>query len=175
MALVLSLLISSANSARVTVENEYKAGRAELIHLDHYLAAYGPQTAEARAALRDAFAWIFALGTGPGRISAFGTYPRSTITIDSSRSSARSSLSSPTSDEHKWFQSQALRLTVSLAQIYHLVASQEGSVQPPWPVLFVVSLLRGRYLRELRTVRSAQHDVWLRSSLRHSRLRPPCS
>ena len=139
VALVLSLLISSANSARVTVENEYKVGRAELIHLDHYLAAYGPQTAEARAALRDAFAWIFARhwpreDFGVRDISSVDDHNR-LIQVERTILALQ-----PTSDEHKWFQSQALRLTVSLAQIYHLVVSQEGSVQPPWPVLFVVSL-----------------------------------
>src|SRR4029077_9532061 len=58
VALVLSLLISSANSVRVTVENEYKVALADVIQLDRYLAAYGPQSADARQHLRDAFAQI---------------------------------------------------------------------------------------------------------------------
>src|SRR5437764_13321417 len=58
VALVLSLLISSANSVRVTVENEYRVALADVIQLDRYLAAYGPQAADARKDLHDAFAEI---------------------------------------------------------------------------------------------------------------------
>src|SRR5882757_9380869 len=60
VALVLSLLISSANSFRVTVENEYKEALADAVQLDRYLAAYGPPAADTRQYLRQAFAEIFA-------------------------------------------------------------------------------------------------------------------
>src|SRR5262245_41468146 len=42
VALVLSLLISSANSTRVSVENEYTEALADVVLLDRYLVAYGP-------------------------------------------------------------------------------------------------------------------------------------
>src|SRR5437016_12066895 len=59
VALVLSLLISSANSARVSVENEYTVALADVVLLDRYLAAYGPESAGVRRDVHDAFAQIF--------------------------------------------------------------------------------------------------------------------
>ena len=37
------LLISSANTYRSTVQTEYKQILADIIHLDEYLRAYGPE------------------------------------------------------------------------------------------------------------------------------------
>jgi Protein of unknown function (DUF4239) len=139
VALVLSLLISTADSARVTVQNEFKTGRAQLIQLDRTLRAYGPQAAEVRATLREAFAEIFtqrwphedfhARSTPlPGNDNRLVDVEHEILVLQ------------PASDEQKWFQSQALDLTVALAQIYRLVVSQEISAEPPWAVLFVVTI-----------------------------------
>ena len=75
VALVLSLLISSANSDRVTVENEYKVALADVVQLDRYLAAYGPAVGgRARAAAR-CVCRRFSAGAGPTRTSACATRP----------------------------------------------------------------------------------------------------
>src|SRR5215471_16212288 len=51
-ALVLGLLISSANTTRGTVTSEFDQGLADAAQIDHYLVAYGPETREARDILR---------------------------------------------------------------------------------------------------------------------------
>jgi len=47
-ALVLGLLISSANTTHNTIESEYRHTLASVALLDHYLAAYVPDAQEAR-------------------------------------------------------------------------------------------------------------------------------
>jgi hypothetical protein len=51
-ALVLGLLISSANADHNIVKSEFKQTLASTVLLDRYLAAYGPGTQEARALIR---------------------------------------------------------------------------------------------------------------------------
>ena len=51
-ALVLGLLIASANSARNTVDSEFNETLASAALLDRYLAAYGQDAQEARELLR---------------------------------------------------------------------------------------------------------------------------
>src|SRR5215469_13170789 len=51
-ALVLSLLISSANSSHIAVKNEFQQSLADIVLLDRYLADYGRETAEIRAQIR---------------------------------------------------------------------------------------------------------------------------
>src|ERR1700755_1969893 len=46
VALVLSLLVSSANSFHGTVDSEYKHALADVIQLNRYLAAYGSEARE---------------------------------------------------------------------------------------------------------------------------------
>src|SRR3974390_2183846 len=53
VALVLSLLLSSANTFRNGVENEYKQALAGIVQLDECLKAYGPEAAGIRALVRD--------------------------------------------------------------------------------------------------------------------------
>jgi hypothetical protein len=139
VALVLSLLISSANSTRVTVENETKVALADVVLLDRYLAAYGPQSADARKELRDAFAEIMSR-RWPN--DDFGVRDRSLVgdrnqLVDLER---RILALVPASAEQKWFQSQALQLTNALSQIHRLALSQEAAAAPPWAVLIVVLL-----------------------------------
>jgi len=137
VALVLSLLISSANSVRVTVENEYKAALADVIQLDRYLAAYGPQSADARQHLRDAFAQIMG-HRWPN--DDFGVHDRA-LTGDRNQLvdvDRRILALTPVDVEQKWFQSQALQLASALSQIHRLAISQETSATPPWAVLAVV-------------------------------------
>jgi Protein of unknown function (DUF4239) len=137
VALTLSLLISSANVTRVTVENEYQTGLAQTIQLDRYLVAYGPQAAAARAALRGAFAEIVSRRWQQEGFEAQGK--PSTGDRDQLIQVERVILAlQPASDEQKWFQSQALQISVAMAQIYRLLLSQEGAAETPWPVLFVV-------------------------------------
>src|SRR5882672_1009938 len=139
VALVLSLLISSANSFRVTVENEYKVALADVIQLDRYLAAYGSQSADAREHLRDAFAQIMSRRWPD---EDFGVRDRSLSgdrnqLVDLER---RILALAPANEEQKWFQSQALQLASALSQIHRLAISQQSSATLPTAVLVVVLL-----------------------------------
>ena len=131
VALVLSLLISSANSVRVTVENEYKVALADVLLLDRYLAAYGPQSGDVRGELREAFAQIFSRRF-PG--DDFGVRDKS-LTGDRNQFveiERRILALAPATAEQKWFQSQALQLMNSVSRIHRLAMSQEKSAAPPW-------------------------------------------
>jgi hypothetical protein len=139
VALVLSLLISSANSARVTVENEYKVALADVVQLDRYLAAYGSQSADAREHLRDAFAQIFSRRWPD---EDFGVRDKA-LTGDRNQLidlEQRILTLAPANAEQKWFQSQALQLTNTVSQIHRLALSQQASATLPTPVLIVVML-----------------------------------
>ena len=136
VALVLSLLISSANSTRVSVENEYKASLADTVLLDRYLAAYGPQAGGVRGELRDAFAQIFSRRFPD---DDFGVRDKS-LTGDRNQfiEIERHILAlAPADAAQKWFQSQSLQLIGELTKIHRLVISQATSAAPPWPVLWV--------------------------------------
>lgn len=139
VALVLSLLISSANNVRVSVENEYKVGQAQILELDRYLAAYGPEGAQARAALRDTFAKIFAR-RWPS--DDFGVRSNSLMSHHNQLAEVERMILAlhPVSSEQTWYRSQALRLTVTLARLYYIIMGQEIAAAPPWAVLFVVAI-----------------------------------
>jgi hypothetical protein len=137
VALVLSLLISSANSTRVSVENEYTEALADVVLLDRYLAAYGPESAGVRKDVHDAFAQIFARRWPD---ADFGVRDRS-LTGDRNQFveiERRILALAPATAEQKWFQSQSLQLMHTVSQIHRLAMSQERSSSPPWAVLGVV-------------------------------------
>jgi hypothetical protein len=138
VALVLSLLISSANNLRATVENEYKAALTSVVQLDQYLGAYGPQAADARKLLRRTVAQIAALHW-PEEDFSLGTIEPVSIgkfpLIDLER---RIIALTPSDDGQKWFQSQALQLASRMAQLRQLLASQQATAALPGPVLYVV-------------------------------------
>src|SRR5262249_22494364 len=53
VALLLSLLVSSGNTFRSGVETEYKQALAGIVQLDECLKAFGPETRDIRAVIRD--------------------------------------------------------------------------------------------------------------------------
>jgi hypothetical protein len=52
VALVLSLLVSSANTFHGMIENQYNGALANVVQLDQYLQAYGPETRDIRQQIR---------------------------------------------------------------------------------------------------------------------------
>jgi len=139
VALVLSLLISSANSFRATVENEYKAALSSVIQLDQYLDAYGPQAADVRQLLRRTVEQMASLhwpreDFGPGTTATAVILEKSPL-IDLER---RIIALTPSDDGQKWFRSQALQLAGQMAQLRQLMVSQEAAAALPGPVLYVV-------------------------------------
>ena len=137
VALVLSLLISSANSSRVSVENEYKAALADVIQLDRYLAAYGPQVGggareAARCVCRDLQPALARRGFRRARPGFDGR----------SQPVCRDRAAHPGAGAGRC---RAEVVPVAgVAAHPHGVAdpppgiSQEASAAPPWPVLWVV-------------------------------------
>ena len=137
VALVLSLLVSSANSFHATVENEYRQALADSIQLDRYLEAYGPETREIRTLARSIVVQAFQQRWPD---DDFGPKEAARVTgreplIDLER---RILELTPTDAAQKWFQSQALQLIQGLVRVRQLLLSAESGRPMPPPILVVV-------------------------------------
>jgi hypothetical protein len=137
-ALVLSLLIFSANTARNTVASEFDNTLASAALLDRYLAAYGQDTQETRELLRHSLVRRFQ-ARWPGE--DFG--PKEEPAIPSTRSELveleqRILHLAPRDDAQKWFQAQALQLANELAQTRRLLITQLRENNLPMPILIVL-------------------------------------
>ena len=136
-ALVLGLLISSANTAHNTVASAVDQTIASAALLDRYLAAYGPDTGEARELLRHAMVRR-AQARWPGE--DFGPTepkipPNRNELVELEQQVLRLA---PRDDAQKWFQAQALQLANELAQARSLLITQlQGNVLPI-PLLIVL-------------------------------------
>jgi hypothetical protein len=139
VALVLSLLVSSANSFRGTVESEYKLALADVIQLNRYLEAYGPEARELRTLARHIVVQTFQQrwpddDFGPKEVArAAGREPL----IDLERGILGLE---PTDAAQKWFQSQALQLTQRLVAVRQLLSSAQSGRSLP-PLILVVVLV----------------------------------
>jgi hypothetical protein len=137
VALVLGLLVSSANSFHGTVESEYKQALADVIQLDQYLEAYGPEARDLRTLARHIVVQTFQQRWpdeefGPKETArATGREPL----IDLER---RILGLTPADAAQKWFQSQALQLAQRLVAVRQLLSSAESGRPLPPPILFVV-------------------------------------
>jgi hypothetical protein len=144
VALVLSLLVSSANSFYGTVESEYKQALADVIQLDRYLEAYGPEAAELRTLARHLVVQTFQQrwpddDFGPKETArAAGREPL----IDLERGILGLA---PTDATRKWFQSQALQLTQRLVAVRQLLSSAESG-RPLPPLILVVLLVCSAFI-----------------------------
>jgi hypothetical protein len=136
-ALVLSLLISSANTSHNTIEGEYRSVLATIELLDRYLADYGPEAVQARGLLRHAVIRGFQV-TWPQE--DFGPPEPPTAGGRAGVEALQGSLLhlSPTTDVQKWLQSQTLQLLGGLAQVRLLLNDQEIGVAVPTPLLVVL-------------------------------------
>ena len=139
VALTLGLLISSANSHHAMIEGEYKKIMASIVHLDQYLEAYGPETREIRTHIRHVAARTFKErwpdeDFGPVGPPSEGGPDRF---IDGQRMLVELQ---PASEVQRWFQSQALLVSVQLANLRWLVVSQETSTAPLVPIFILIFL-----------------------------------
>lgn len=137
VALILSLLVSSASSFHTSVDSDYKQALAEVVQLDQYLQAYGPEAKSAREIVRYIVLQNFQQrwpreDFGP-RVAplAKGTDPL--IEVERRILDLK-----PADPAQKWFQSQALQLCRAITQIRKLIASEEGGRSLPRPILIVV-------------------------------------
>ena len=137
VALVLSLLISSANNVRNTVEAEYIQSLASVVLLDRDLADYGAETKDIRKLLRDAAIRRFS------RIwpdEHFGAVESSDINREASIEPIEALLLqlTPVSPAQVWYHNQALQIMAGLAQSSWTVQDQAVSNTLPMPMLVVL-------------------------------------
>ena len=137
VALVLGLLISSANTSHNTIEGEYRSVLATTELLDRHLADYGPEAVPARDLLRHAIIRGFQV-TWPQE--DFGPPEPPTAGGRAGVEALQGNLLhlSPTTDAQKWLQSQSLQLLGGLAQQRLLLNDQEIGVALPTPLLVVL-------------------------------------
>lgn len=160
VALVLSLLVSSANSFHNEVEGEYKRALVSVSQLDQRLAAYGPETDESRQLLRSVLAASAKLRWP---LEDFGisqplSRPAPAALLDLERQILKLR---PASDEQKYFQAQALQLTAGLMQIQRLIANQARSNSLPLPVLIAVILCSAAIFGSFGLYTKPNAVVWL--------------
>lgn len=139
VALILSLLISSANSYRVTVEAESKQILANILQLDQYLQAYGPETREIRAQVRRLIVSNVQARWPTENFGPSEPAPKTSQDplVDLQR---RIALLEPTDAAQKWFQSQALQVTNSIESLRRLILNQEAEGTPLLLVFMLVFL-----------------------------------
>lgn len=136
-ALIVGLLIFSANADRRTVESEFNGALANAALLDRYLAAYGQDTHEVRELLRHFLVRRFQ-ARWPG--DDFGPQepaeaPNRSALVEMEQRILRLA---PRDDAQKWFQSQALQLANGLAQTRQLLTYQLAGNSLPMPTLIVL-------------------------------------
>jgi hypothetical protein len=137
VALVLSLLVSSANTFHATMETEYKQALAAILQIDQNLRAYGPETRETRQYLRRGVAdglrrrWPDQ-DFGPAETA---TDSNALATIDLEE---RILALDPTGPRQKWFQSQALELAHELARVRQLISGDASGQSLPVPMVILL-------------------------------------
>jgi hypothetical protein len=134
-ALVLGLLVASARSSYDRQSTETSRMSANISLLDRILAAYGPEAKEAREQLRQSVVRILDL-----------TWPENGSRAPELKPSAAGSEGiyekiqelSPRNEGQRSLQSEALNMTIDLAQTRWLLFSQRGSaVATPFLVVLV--------------------------------------
>ena len=137
VALVLSLLISSANGFRQDIEREYRESMVTIGHLDLRLRAYGPETAPIRELLKQTLA-----GSVRRRWSGedFSGVPAGVADVHESLFEMERMLVRlvPADEAQKWFKGQSLQLMANLVKIHRLLADQAGPNPLPVPVLVIL-------------------------------------
>jgi len=137
-ALVLSLLVASANNAFEAQRKEITQMSVKIVLLDRFLAHYGPETATARAELRSAVAKTVDLmwpsDTGqtaqldPSTTHAEGLYDEIQALV-------------PQTDAQRALQNQALKAAIDLAETRWLLFEQnKRGIPTPFLVVLVLWL-----------------------------------
>jgi hypothetical protein len=135
-ALVIGLLIASANTSFDTKSNEMRRVAANAIVLDRMMAEYGPDAREARDLLRQAImAKVRAIWPDG---DAKDLRPETISEGRAGEAIMRKLLElSPQNDAQRWIKSQALQIGGEIALTRSLVAEQTGS-SIQWPFLTIL-------------------------------------
>lgn len=133
VALVLGLLIASAKSFYDTQSAEITQLSATAVLLDRILVHYGPETKEARGALRSTVVRILDLTWPHGASDKTHSGPnvRSEAVLDKIQEL------SPTNDNQRSLKTQALGLTIQMGQARWLIFEQ-NTTSVPMPLLVIL-------------------------------------
>ena len=136
-ALILGLVTASAKSTFDELDKAVKHAAADLLALDRTLARYGPETAEARTALREAvhqrleMTWPETSGR-PAKLDSPEVIRAAEAVVGQIRGL------SPRTDDQRWLHSRALTLGESLLDTRLIVATRLGrSVPIPFLALLI--------------------------------------
>ena len=136
-ALVLGLLIASANSTYQTQSNQVQVVTADVVLLDRTLAQYGPETDSARNLLRHAVASMADQIWRENRSNSVAAQPFEASTSSLSFYDEILKLS-PSNDAQHFLQARAIDTTNDLAKARLLLFSRAGAVIPmPFLVVLV--------------------------------------
>jgi hypothetical protein len=135
-ALVIGLLIASANTSFDIKSNEIRRVAANALVLDRMLAAYGPEARDARDLVRQAIlAKVRAIWPeGEAKILRPHTIAEGHGGEDILR---KISELTPQDDSQRWIKSQALQIGSEIVMTRSLVAQQTGS-SIQWPFLTIL-------------------------------------
>jgi hypothetical protein len=135
VGLVLGLLVSSAKATYDTQRDEVRQMTASIVMVDNFLEQYGPESRQARVALRSIIpaAADHMWGDDAERAA------RAPFTATSEGQAAVRAIRSltPTGDDQRFFQGQALQAMTSLTQV-RLVLYEQAGVRMPFAFLAVV-------------------------------------
>jgi hypothetical protein len=136
-ALVLSLLISSANNSHNLIDSEYRTALATVVALDRDLGSYGSDAEGARGVLRAIVVSKFA-ETWPGE--DFGPAGPAGIARQDSMATLEEQILrlAPKDEAQKWYLAQALQMAANLAQIRWLLRDEKLDTALPTPFLIVL-------------------------------------
>jgi hypothetical protein len=135
-ALVLGLLIASAKGSFDAQRAGFQQLSANLVLLDRALARYGPETKDAREALRRLVAATIER-LWPQDASQASGLDASPITVNGGMLIDRIRELAPKNEGQRWAQSQALQISTDLAKTRWLLVEQ-GDSAIPTPFLVVV-------------------------------------
>jgi hypothetical protein len=145
IALTLGLLISSANTYHSSIQTEYRQILADVILLDEYLRAYGPESDDVRQHIRHALLRSFQErwpddDFGP-KEPPDGARKGQVVDIQRQILALQ-----PTDAAQKWLQIQALQVSGGLAHLRSLALSQEAAtltapLLPVFALIFLASIV----------------------------------
>jgi hypothetical protein len=135
-ALVLGLLIASAQNLYSTQSGNVQKLAGNVAVLDHVLELYGPGANDTRELLRQAVAAVHDQIWTANRVQAANLDPRSTRYEADRFAKALQGLA-PKSDAQRFLQAQALQLSGTIGETRSLMFGQASS-SVPWPFLVVV-------------------------------------
>jgi hypothetical protein len=135
-ALVLSLLVASANTAYQAQSSELQSLSANIILLDRMLTYYGPEADAARLQLHEAVVQTHDRIWPPDRMQSADFDPAATRGATTSFVERLQDLT-PKSEAQKAMQSQSLQLAASIARTRLLMFEQFGN-SISWPFMAVL-------------------------------------